>query len=881
MKASTVILTHAGADLDAISSIFAASKLYPGSIIINPGSLDINAQKIVSIFGESIKLSKVKEIPLRVKRNIKRIIIVDTKSFERIGEGKELIKLNQNAEIIVFDHHPGESDLKNSKIIFRKCGANTTILVDLLRRKRVVLNPFEATLIAFGIFEDTGSFSFPSTTQEDFSSMTYLFSFGVDMKIIHHYLSPFLGTDQINLLRSLLNNFEEYKIKGSKVAIAFGEMETYVPGLSLIAHKLIELIDVDVVFVVVKMKRDTYIIGRSTSPDFNLIPIISQFNGGGHPTAASTLVRDISFDEIRDRIINATASSYFPVLKAYHIMSSPVKTVHPSTTIKEALNIMIRMGYSGLPIEENGRITGMISKRDLEKVLFFEKRERPVKQFYSPLIIKVEADSDLREIEETMIKNNTGRVLVEQEGEIKGIISRSDLLRAYKIKEELSETSSRVSPSFFLPKKELVRKLIEYSMPKKIIQYMKTFGRVAEENSLEIFLVGGAVRDLFLKIESLDFDFVVSDALKFGDKIKKTFKGKIKFYQDTQTVHFSSDSISFDFATARREYYTEKSIIPIVEKASLKEDLARRDFTINAIALNILPKRFGEIHDFYGGYSDLANRKIRVLHSMSFIEDPSRILRAVKYMVKLGFSLSEDTEYLLRKALELNVLKSKHSQRILNELNELFVLDKASEAIKIMEKLGILENIFGIKKISSRTYDRISRAQDYSQKYNIKEDFSLILLTILLEGHTKQQKEKILNYLSLRRSSIASFMNSTSLITKFHKNFYKIPEEELFFILRSTKEYVSIAYLTKATGNEKAFIKDYFEKLRPIRIETKGTDLIRLGIKEGPVFRQIFDELLKLKIKGKIKNKHDEITYISKNKEKFKADEKLDRKNNQ
>ncbi len=869
MRGNTVILTHAGADLDAISSQYAASKLYPGSYIINPGSLDINAQKIVSIFAEILKLIKVRELPYHIRKNISRFIIVDTNDYERIGEGRTLIEQNKNAEIIIFDHHQGNTNIENGKVVYRKLGANATLIADLLRKRKLVLTPFEATLIAFGIFEDTGSFSFPSTTEDDFAVMSYLFSFGVDMKIIHHYLSPFLGEEQISLLRDLLENYEEYKIKGSRIVIAYGEMESYIPGLSLIAHKLIELVDVDIVFVVFKMKKDIYIIGRSTSPDFNLTPIMSKFGGGGHPTASSALVRNQSVESIKDEIVKSLSITYFPVLKAYHIMSSPVKIVHPSTTVREALTTMVKMGYSGLPVEEDGKILGIVSKRDLEKAMLYEKRNRPVKQFLSTQVVKVPLDADLRDIEEEMIKKNIGRVLVEDKGEVKGIISRSDLLRAYRIKEELTSAVTGVSPSFFIPNKEYVRKLFRRAYPAEILKILKLFGDVAEKNGIEMYMVGGAVRDLLLNKTNLDFDFVLSDALRFGELLQKEFEGKFRFYKETKTVHVLINGLEFDFATARREYYLDNSLVPVVERASLKEDLARRDFTVNAVAINIHKNNFGEVIDFYGGYSDLANRKIRVLNNMSFIEDPSRILRAIKYMIKLQFSLSEDTEYLLRKAVELNVLKSKRSQRIVEELIELFDSEEVVDAIKLMSKLGVLENIFGKREVTKRNYTRITQALELHKKYSKDSRFTFILLSILLEKDRREKIEIILNFFAFRQSVIKEFIKSSETIKKFHREFKKRPKEELFFMLKQTKDYVIIAYLTKSKGSEKKFIEDYLNELKYIEVNLSGKDLIKLGIKEGPVFREIFKELLRQKILGRVKNKEEEIKFIIDNKRKY------------
>jgi tRNA nucleotidyltransferase (CCA-adding enzyme) len=867
MKGNTVILTHSGADLDAISSMYAASKLYPGSVIIHPGSLDINASKLVSIFGESLVMRKVKELPRKFKEDIRRIIVVDTKDTNRLGEGKQFIK--EGIEIIVFDHHPGETDLPNAKVIYRQYGANTTIITQLLMEKKIILTPFEATLIALGIFEDTGSFSFPSVRSEDFAAMTFLFSFGVSMKIVHHFLSPFLGKSQVDLLKELLDRLIEYRIKGARIAIADAKIKNYIPGISLIAHKLMELIDADIVFILVTLGKDTYVIGRSSSISFDVKKIIDTFGGGGHPTAASVFIKNKDTDEIKEKLITEIHLSDFPVLRARHIMSSPVKTVSPETSIKDAMRILIRMGYSGLPIEENGKIIGMISKRDIEKIMLFEKRDRPVKQYCTPFVVTVDPDNDLREVEDAMIKNDVGRVLVKKNEKLVGIISRSDLLKAYRIKEEMLEQPSMESASF-LPDKNEVINLMKSTLSKEVFKLIKKFSEVAKSTGQRIYLVGGAVRDMFINEKSLDMDFVLSDdAVLFGRNLNIALNGDIRIYLDTQTVNLRFNGFNFDFTTARREYYEEKSLIPIVEKASLKEDLKRRDFTINALAVDLTQENFGKIFDFYGGYSDLRRKTIRVLHSLSFIEDPSRILRAIKYMVKFDFTLSTETENLLEKAVELGSLRAKRSQRIIDELMELLNGEFAVKTIFEMEKLGILNDLFKLKRLSAAKRERIRKAKELLNIYKINEEQAFVFISILIDGKNVSEIEDVLRFFAFKGRVVDNIIKFNYTMKKFHANFLKLKEEEIFFLLKSVGEFYIIAYLTKAKGREESCIKKFMEKMRFIKLEIKGKDLQNLGLKEGPQYRRIFEEILRLKIKGLISSREEELNYVIRNKEKY------------
>jgi len=187
-------------------------------VLIHPGSTDINAQKIINIFSDILNFKKVRDLPKDFISNVSRVVLVDTKFINRVGDGKEFLNIS-NTQIVIFDHHQGETDIKNAITISKNVGANTTIIVNLLKLKKIKLSPVEATILALGIYEDTGSLSFPQVTTDDFKALEFLFSFGVDMKLIHRFMSPFLQNEQIELLKTLLDNLSEYNISYNKVGI--------------------------------------------------------------------------------------------------------------------------------------------------------------------------------------------------------------------------------------------------------------------------------------------------------------------------------------------------------------------------------------------------------------------------------------------------------------------------------------------------------------------------------------------------------------------------------------------------------------------------------------------------------------------------------------
>ncbi len=865
MNKNTVILTHSGADLDAISSMFAAGKLYPGAFLIHPGSLDTSAQKMVSLFGDNLQLIRVRELPNRIKQNITRVIIVDTKITNRIGNGKEFLT-KKDMEIIVFDHHPeSRYDIKKAKIIYKNYGANTTILTELLKKKHVALTSIEATIIALGIYEDTGSFMFPSVAHNDFEAVAFLSLFGINMKIIRHFVSPFLNGKQLTLLEELISNMKEYDLNGIKVIITYGKVNKYIPGISIVTHRLREIVDSDILFVITETSKGTFVTGRSNSPEYNVKNVLVKFGGGGHITAATAYLEGQDIKKTKEELLDSIRHTEFPALKAGNIMSFPVKAIDAKMGIKKAFKIMARMGFSGLPVMEKGKPMGIISKRDIEKIMLVERRDRPVKQYLSPNIVKVPIGADTREIEEQMVTNNVGRVLVEKNGKVVGIISRSDLLKAFYRTRNKNYT---YASTMEFPSKEEITTLIKKSFPTDIFNIIASFNKIASKTGQRIYLVGGAVRDLFLGEKCEDLDFTVDkDAIIFANELSKKMKLNIKTNPEFGTAHLKFKNYTFDFATTRREYYEKKSILPKVEIASLKDDLKRRDFTINALAVSLNKNDFGRLFDFFSGFTDLKKKNIRVLDSLSFIEDPSRLLRAIKYESRFGFKLSRDTKQLFLNAVNLHTLKVKKSQRIVGELLELLSAEYTPTAIINMANRGVLYEFLGIKRLSSKRKTAILSAEELIRTFGTNRLY--VYLFVLLFGKKEKEISERLNYLSIKSKTISNLVLAEKIFKKFSKRIKIMDNVELFFALRKIHEPFIIGYAAYAEIGVRKRLISYLTNLRRTKAELTGNELKEIGLNEGKQFSKIFEELIAQRIKGKVKTKEDEINYILKNKNRF------------
>src|SRR4030043_830726 len=237
----------------------------------------------------------------------------------------------------------------------------------------------------------------------------------------------------------------------------------------------------------------------------------------------------------------------------------------------------------------------------------------------------------------------------------------------------------------------LSTQLVKY-LPPQILALAKIAGKEASELGQELYIVGGVVRDLFLGRANFDFDLVVEgDAIELARKLAKDSQAKLTVHSRFGTAKITYPGFSLDLATARSETYSKPGALPTVKPGSLKDDLIRRDFSINAMALHLNPQRFGELIDLHHGKDDLERRLIHILHPKSFIDDDPRILRAIRYETRLGFKLEAETEKLLRR--DVTMLDTISGDRIRHEMGLTLKEEKPERAISRAEELEVLRQL--------------------------------------------------------------------------------------------------------------------------------------------------------------------------------------------
>ncbi|MBI5287338.1 MAG: CBS domain-containing protein, partial [Deltaproteobacteria bacterium] len=658
-----VITTHINADFDTLASMLAAKKLYPEAHLVFPGSQE---KGLRDFFLKStlyaFDIERVKDIDLD---KVTRLILVDIRQRSRIGVFSNIIG-KPGLDIHIYDHHPSSTeDIHGSLEVTHPYGSTTTILTLILKEKMIEITPEEATIMMLGIYEDTGSLIFPSTTIRDYEAAAFLLSKGANLNIVSDMLTKELTVDEVALLNELIENATTYTIDGVDVVIAEATSSRYTGDIASLVHRLESMENINCLFVLAWMEDRVHIVARSRLKEVNVGEIAQALGGGGHPTAASATLRDVTLIQARERLINVLREMIAHRKFTRDIMSSPAITISSESTIEETKDTLTRYNINAIPVMRGNVMVGIITRQVVEKALYHGLKDVPVRDYMNPDFEAVNTLSPLPDVQEAIIGHNQRLLPVIEEGKVVGVITRTDLFRA--LREELTE---KPYPEDTPRRHKVVTRLMEERLPQWVVRMLKDAGRVAEGLGYKAYAVGGFVRDLLLRYENLDIDIVIEgDGIAFANEFGRLNNCRVRSHPKFGTaVVIFPDGFKVDVATARLEYYERPGALPTVELSSIKLDLYRRDFTINTLAIALNPKGFGELLDFFGGQRDIKEKTIKVLHNLSFVEDPTRVFRAIRFAERFGFRIGKHTTGLIKNTVRLNLFQKVSGGRLLDEL---------------------------------------------------------------------------------------------------------------------------------------------------------------------------------------------------------------------
>jgi tRNA nucleotidyltransferase (CCA-adding enzyme) len=396
---------------------------------------------------------------------------------------------------------------------------------------------------------------------------------------------------------------------------------------------------------------------------------------------------------------------------------------------------------------------------------------------------------------------------------------------------------------------------LEKYLPPPVLALIKIAGKEANELGQELYLVGGVVRDLFLDRANFDFDLVVEgDATEVARKLAKGSRAKLTAHSRFGTAKLNYPGFSLDLATARSETYSKPGALPIIQPGSLKDDLIRRDFSINAMALKLNPQRFGELIDMYHGKDDLEHRLIRILHSKSFIDDATRILRAIRYEQRLSFKLEAETEKLLRSNVAM--LDTISGDRIRHELELILKEDEPERAIRRAEELGVLSQLHASLKGNGWLSKMFTKARQVDKRASP----STLYLCLLIYNLTEKANEEFVSRLNFPKNSSQAMRQTLQLKAQIHN--LSDPKLKPSDIYRLLQGYSVPAIQANSLATESSAVSQhlrlYLTKLRYLKPLLKGDDLKRMGVPTGPKIGKILDALQKARLNGEVKTRGDE-----------------------
>ena len=865
-----IILTHEQSDFDAIASLLGAHLMDEATIPVLPRKMNRNVRAFLTLYDVDLPFVDPRDLP---NDSIEAVTLVDTQSLISVKG------MSENTHVRVIDHHPLREELPiDWMITVSGTGANTTLFVEIVRERDLILSTVQATLLLLGIYEDTGSLTYDRTTARDLRAAGYLLEQGASLHIASDFLNHPLSNGQQIIYDQLRESIEHVHIYGNTVIIACGDASSLDEELSTIAHKLRDLLDPDALFLLVTTRGGVQLIARSTSDNIDVADVAAHFGGGGHERAAAGLIKDRDIEDVRAELVRILSEFIHPSITVTQIMSRGPQLLTPATPVDEAARYMQRFGHEGYPVVGDGKVVGLLTRRAVDRALS-HKLKLTAASLMEAGEYTVHPDDSIEHLQHIMTESGWGQIPVVEpdSGEIIGIVTRTDLLKTLTSRPKI-------------PGRQNLADKLESALTTGRVALIKAVAEIAHQQRAALYIVGGFVRDLLLDRPSQDFDLVVEgDAISLARALARKYGGRVTSHarfgtakwllnqpetgeSDIERTAYQempvTDINSLDLVSARTEFYPYPTALPTVERGSIKLDLHRRDFTFNTLAVRLDGRHYGELHDYWGGLIDLRHGQVRVLHSLSFVDDPTRILRAIRFEQRFSFLIEERTLELLKEATSL--LDRVSGDRIRHELDHILIEERAPQMLARLNELDLLKAIHPqltwdgwIKdKLDSPLILKIGSEWELPCKnshYTYKRDIIYILWMLRLEY---AEARNIIKRLKLSSELSKTILAACQLWDDLAELEGNSPSEVVNRLDDVPRLALYSIYIACEQHALQKMIYAYVTEWRNITPKTRGDDLKAIGLPPGPVYRFILEELQTAWLDGVITTEEQEMALL-------------------
>lgn len=877
-----LILTHENADFDAVASQLAAHKLNPQGVPLLSRRVNRNVQQFLNLYWDSLPF--VRPADWR-RRRIEEVLLVDTHALSSVRG------MVRRPQVRVIDHHMGHKQHEQWVYHVEAVGAATTLLVEMLQTAGLTLTEEEATMMLLGVYEDTGSLTYDTTTARDGRSAAWLIEQGARLNVVRRFMNIALSEAQQTLYNRLQESVRWLQVEGQGVVIASAAApDDFEEEISAVAHRLRDALAPVALFMLVQIRGDVQIVARSNSDQVDVAVITKALGGGGHSRASAAMMVGQPLSAVLPHVLALLPQAIKPIGLVAQIMSYGLQTIAATAAIHEAATLMQRFGHEGYPVvsPSTNHIVGLLTRRAVDRAVNHGMGHQPVSRIMKVGGFTVRPSDSIDRVQQLMVDEGWGQVPVTDEtnSRLIGIVTRTDVLN-FLFKRPFPQT----------PTPDMRQRLLNY-LPRPMWGMVLAVSETADSLHMPLYFVGGLVRDLLLGKPPTDLDMVVEgDGIKLAHSLQAQFGGEVHSHarfgtakwlitpeiweavkrkvkseergEKSEVVSHSSllaprPSLptSIDFVTARTEFYTEPSALPEVERGSIKLDLHRRDFTINTLALRLDGAHLGELLDFYGGQRDLEQKIIRVLHSLSFIDDPTRMLRAARLEQRLGFHIEERTAELIASALPM--LDRATGDRIRHEIE--LALREAEPAIVLarLQELGVLEQLQPGLRLSPET------AESYHCLDTLLQDplwqtaqtdetkafacFALWMLPLPTDVQTGTMDRLRVRHTT--REDVAASGRAVVVVQGFTAATRPSQVEQA---LRPFPPRVLLVVQAALQGGEQTgLVTRYYNEWRGVKTAVSGYDLRQLGLKPGPQYAVLLDKLLAAKLDGQVQTEAEE-----------------------
>jgi tRNA nucleotidyltransferase (CCA-adding enzyme) len=863
MRTPELIATHGNTDFDAFAAMVAARKLYPEAQISLGGAVNRNVREFQALHADAVPVVD----PADVDRDtVRRLILVDTVHANRLGDLGDLCG-REGVQVVAFDHHAHPGDLPAyldaDALVSSGDGSLVTLLVRIIAERGIPVTPFEATVFALGIHEDTGSLTFATTTTRDAEALAYCMRAGADTELLEKWLTNALTPAQRITLAAALDAAVELPLPEATVLLSALHEDLYVEGVSVVAHRIMDLTGADAYFLLVEMEGRVFVTARSRGGRVDVAAALRAVGGGGHTAAASAVVKDRRLDDVAAAVAEAVPGAVAPTRVAGDALEPGPRTVSDVTPVDEAALLCRRDALGGVGVVRGSDLVGRVALIDLERASAHGLGHAPVKAVMTGRVPLVWTAAPLERVASRLAQDEVGWLPVVTErpprevvecvllADLSGVVSRRSIAGAPTPEPAAPPTVNLAGPLGELGLDELFRHV-----------------QTAAAGVRGCYLVGGAVRDLLLGAPGLDVDLAVEgDGIAFATELAGRLRGHVRAHEKFGTAvvvaETGSGRLKVDVASTRAESYEYPGALPKVEHASIRSDLARRDFSINAMAVSLKPETFGDLFDHFGGREDLDAGRIVVLHNLSFIEDPTRILRAIRYESRYGLRMDEHTLNLARACCAMDLVGDLSSARLRDELVSLLDEEKVDFALRRAEKLGVWPAVHGRLRVDERTRALVRRGDVLRRTHGLGREVPSwrLRLVWLLRDLDPEEIAAWCVRMRVRAHDASVLARAQVVARRLLDRIARGPSEAELHQLAAAEplEAVLAAMTLDPSGIAADRLAHFLDVTRHVRLEIGGDDLIRLGYTTGPRMGEVLRSVLHLKLNGVVGGRDQEL----------------------